>query len=183
MMSRITDPDVQMLATIAGTLKSDYIKDLKSDPWAESPFNWIRQCPSRQRGKIGEQLLAGWCAAKGLDVTRSPDSEADRLIEGRRVEVKFSTRWETGIYKFQQIRDQKYEHLICLGICPFDAHCWVIPKNELRHAQAGLTGQHMGRAGKDTAWLSFSPDSPPQWLNRFGGSLGKAFPVLMGLRS
>jgi hypothetical protein len=92
---QIRDPEVLMLATIAGTLKGDYVREGPDDPWAGSPFAWIRTRPSRQVGKIGEQLVAGWCAAKGLDVTRSSNSEADRVIAGRRVEIKFSTLWET----------------------------------------------------------------------------------------
>jgi hypothetical protein len=54
--------------------------------------------------------VAGWCAAKGLDVTSSRNPEADRVIAGKRVEIKFSTLWESGVYKFQQIRDQDYEY-------------------------------------------------------------------------
>ena len=34
-------------------------------------------------------------------------------------------------YKFQQLRDQNYEFAICLGISPFSAHCWVLPKAEI----------------------------------------------------
>jgi hypothetical protein len=113
---QIKDPEVLMLATIASTLKGDYVREGPDDPWAGSPFAWIRTRPSRQVGKIGEQLVAGWCAAKGLDVTRSSHSEADRVIAGRRVEIKFSTLWESGVYKFQQLRDQDYEFAVCLGI-------------------------------------------------------------------
>lgn len=103
---RITDPDVRLLAAIAAGLKGDYIREAEADPWRDSPFAWIRTVASRQRGKIGEQLVAGWCAAKGLDVLVCRDSQADRVIAGRRVEVKFSTLWASGVYKFQQIRDQ-----------------------------------------------------------------------------
>ena len=59
---------------------------------------------------------------------RSTDSECDRVIEGLRVEIKGSTRWKTRGFKFQQLRDQRYDVAICLGISPFDAHCWTIPK-------------------------------------------------------
>lgn len=83
-MQKIKDPDVLMLASVASTLKGDYMRNASSDPWEGSPFAWIRCCPSRQVGKIGEQLVAGWCAARGLDVTASGDSEADRVVAGRR---------------------------------------------------------------------------------------------------
>ena len=105
--------------------------DRGADPWSASPFEWIRARPSRQVGKIGEQLVAGWSAAKGFDVIRSPDAEADRVIAGKRVEIKFSTLWKSGVFKFQQFRDQRYAFAICLGLAPFDARCWAISKDLL----------------------------------------------------
>lgn len=178
MQYQITDPDVQILASIASALKGDYVGEGRGDPWAGSPFAWIRARPSRQVGKIGEQLVAGWCAAKGLDVTASGDPEADRVIGGRRVEIKFSTLWATGVYKFQQIRDQNYEFAICLGISPFDAHCWVIPKILLRRYVIHHTPQHRGRRGVDTFWLSVDVANPPEWLAPCGGTLAKAYEIM-----
>lgn len=119
MTRRITDPDVALLATLSTSVEADYAPD--DLQWEGSPFVWIKSRPSRQIGAIGEKLVAGWCAARDLDVTRSPDSDADRVIGGRRCEIKFSTRWKSGVYKFQQIRDQDYEFAILLGVCPFDA--------------------------------------------------------------
>jgi len=87
----VTDSEVQILASIATMLRSSYVREGAADPWAGSPFAWIRTLPSRQVGKIGEQLVSGWCAAKGLDVVASPHSEADRIIGRHRVEIKFST--------------------------------------------------------------------------------------------
>ena len=82
----INDPDVVLLATISATLMPDYVNTTE-DPWSASPFSWIKTRPSRQMGAIGEQLVAGRCAAKGLDVTRTGDVEADRVINGKRVEI------------------------------------------------------------------------------------------------
>jgi len=150
-MSRsIRDPEVALLAGIAAALEGDYADD-GPDPWEGSPFAWIKTRPSRQIGAIGEQLVAGWCAAKGFDVTRSPSSEADRVISGQRVEIKFSTLWENGNYTFQQIRDQAYDYLFCLGVSPLDAHAWVLPKPLLAQHVIGHLGQHTGSAGTDTS--------------------------------
>ena len=183
MPNQIEDPDVQLLASIAGTLKGDYIREGSADPWARSPFSWIRTRPSRQVGKIGEQLVAGWCAAKGLDVVSTGDSEADRVIAGRRVEIKFSTLWESGVYKFQQLRDQDYDFAVCLGISPFNAHCWVLSKDILRKHVIGHTPQHTGKGGTDTFWLSFEPVKPPKWIEACGGSLAKAYDILKAWQS
>lgn len=175
----ITDPDVMLLASIAATLMTDYV-DPATDPWAGSPFAWIKTRPSRQVGKIGEQLVAGWAAAKGLDVTRAPNSDADRVINGKLIEIKFSTLWGQGGYKFQQIRDQRYEHAFFLGMSPFTASAWVVPKSVLmeRPFRPGLSPQHGGQAGTDTAWLSFPAIVPPAWLAEFGGTLAAAYELL-----
>lgn len=175
MTDRMGDPKVQLLAAIAATLKQDYIQEGAIDPWADSPFDWIRGLKSRRVGKVGEQLVSGWCAAKGFDVVRSPDADADRIIGGHRMEIKFSTLWESGIYNFQQLRDQNYEYAVCLGISPFDAGCWIVPKTELLQR---LPTQHGGTRGSDTRWLQFPAAAPPAWLAPYGGTLGLAFKVL-----
>lgn len=176
---RIIDPEVQLLAGIAGTLRVDYAdEDLA---WEGSPFAWIKARPSRQVGTIGEKLIAGYLAAKDFDVVKSPDSEADRIISGRRAEIKFSTLWASGSFKFQQLRDQNYAVAICLGVSPFDAHCWAIPKTLIMSnwgKAPGLTSQHGGRQGRDTAWLQVDPAHVPAWLQPHGGSLSRATEVL-----
>ncbi len=147
-MRDIKDSEVRILASISTTLQVDYAADDLA--WVGSPFAWIKTRPSRQVGVIGEKLVAGWLAAKGFDVTRSPDSEADRVVQGARAEIKFSTLWKSGVYKFQQLRDQDYRFVICLGVSPFDAHCWVIPKDVvLVHwgAGDGIESQHGGKKG------------------------------------
>jgi len=180
-MPSISDPEVQILAGIAGALEADYAPQ-GADPWAGSPFAWILSRPSRQKGAIGEQLVAGWCAAKGLDVVRSPDSEADRVINGRRIEVKFSTLWQSGGYKFQQLRDQRYDFAFCLGVSPFDAHAWLLPKSVLLEHVIGHMGQHTGASGTDTAWLGFPADRPYSWMAPYGGTLADAWRALEVLR-
>jgi hypothetical protein len=176
-VTTISDPEVQALAGIAGTIQADYAKPA-DDPWAGSPFEWILGLPSRTKGAVGEMLVAGWCAAKGFDVIRSPNSQADRIIEGHRIEIKFSTLWKTGVYKFQQIRDQDYDYCFCLGVSPFDAHAWLLSKATLYEHVIGHMGQHTGAAGTDTAWLSVEAAAPLDWLAASGGRLADVHRLL-----
>ena len=60
------DTDLETLFSIAKALKSSYVRDEAEDPWANSPFAWIKTRPSRQVGKIGEQLVAEWCRQKRI---------------------------------------------------------------------------------------------------------------------
>ena len=183
----IADPEVQLLAALADGLKGEYQTE-EDLSWSRSPFGWIRGQPSRRKGAIGEKLVAGWCAARDINVLRSPDAEADRIFEGFRTEIKFSTLWANRSYKFQQIRDQDYQLLVCLGVSPFAAHAWVFEKEFLvsnTGELAGLSHQHGGAEGRDTAWLSVSPAEVHSWMDDFGGDLGTAMRrlrTLVGLR-
>jgi hypothetical protein len=171
MTHKIVDPDVQILAALSGTLAPDYAR-AADDPWVGSPFEWILKLPSRTKGAIGEALVAGWAAAKGYDVLRSPNSDADRIINGHRIEIKMSSLWESGEFKFQQIRDQDYDYCLCIGISPFDAQAWLLPKPLLRERVIGHMGQHTGAQGTDTAWLGFPANSPYDWMEPYGERLG-----------
>ena len=176
----ITDPDVKMLADIATSLESKYVPDKSA--WQDSPFNWLKQdIASRTVGTVFEQLAEKWLAMKGFNVSKAPNSDADRVVDGLLVEIKGSTLWRGGNFKFQQLRDQEYDIVICLGILPFDARCWVIPKQVLMAFPKGVTPQHGGQDGRDTAWLSFPADAPPTWMNQWGGRLSEAHSTLRRL--
>jgi hypothetical protein len=175
----MTNSDFDLFANAANFIKGDLEKEYAA--WKDSPFEWVLRLPAGTKGKLGKQLVNQWCALKGLAVDKSPDSDADLLINGHRVEVKFSTLWKTGIYRFQQIRDQNYEYSICLGISPFDAHCWVISKVILKNYVIGHMGQHTGSGSQETAWISVDPQYPPEWMVPYGGTLEKAFSVLKAL--
>lgn len=167
---RISDPEVHLLAGLATTLEPDYRPD--NSAWTGSPFGWIKtSLPSKTVGAVGEALVAGWSAAKGFDVTKTGNSDADRIINGHRIEIKFSTLWKSGGYKFQQIRDQRYDYCFCLGVSPFDAHAWLIPKSVLLERVIGHMGQHTGSGASDTAWLGFPADKPYEWMKEHGGRL------------
>lgn len=170
----VTDPEVKLLVALADGLKDEYPMEPESS-WLQSPFGWIRERSPRSKGAIGEKLVAGWCAARDINVLRSPDREADRIVEGFRTEIKFSTAWPD--YRFQQIRDQDYQLLVCLGVSPFTAHAWVFEKEFLISNTGllpGLRRQHGGQEGRDTAWLQVSPGNVHPWMKPFGGELGTA---------
>jgi len=103
-MHEIRDPEVRILAAISAQLEGDY--KAVEDTWKGPPFAWIMKHPSRRKGAIAERLVAGWLASRGFNVTRSGGAESDRCVEGHLTEIKFSTLWKSGSYKFQQFRDQ-----------------------------------------------------------------------------
>jgi hypothetical protein len=173
--SLLEDAGFKVLAAVSASLRDELVVEGAIDPWEGSPFAWIKALPSRTKGMIGERLVANWCAGMGLDVQRSPNSDADRMIAGRRIEIKFSTLWKSGGYTFQQLRNQDYEYAILLGISPDSASCWVLPKDV---ALRMSTPQHGGASGTDTRWISFRANNPPDWIAPFGGTLSEAYSVL-----
>lgn len=182
MTRQIQDTEVMRLVEIANKLEYRYVDD--SAMWDGSPFEWVRGgLSSRRKGVVFEELVSEWCVEKGLRVTKSPDSDADRIIAGARSEIKGSTLWKGGTYRFQQIRDQDYQVLVCLGLSPYDAHCWVIPKKDVMElwACATITSQHRGAGGSDTAWIAVNPANPPDWIRPYGGTLTAGFAQLQSL--
>ena len=173
------DVEFEQFAAAANVIRPEFFRD--DSAWVGSPFEWILYLPSGSKGALGKRLVSQWCALKGLSVDRSPDSDADILINGHRVEIKFSTLWKEGIYTFQQLRDQDYEYCVCLGVSPQEVHCWVLRKAILMEYVIGHMGQHTGAAGQETAWFSVDPKKPPEWLTKFGGTLAQAFVVLKSL--
>ena len=159
----------KQLVDIAEELKSDYADQVAT--WENSPFQWIKGgISSRQKGQIGEIIVNRFLTLKGFTVGKSPDSDADLIVNDKRVEVKLSTLWSGGIYKFQQIRDQSYDLLFCLGLSPSDAHAWVAQKSDIIWTE--MAHQHGGARGSDTWWISFEPpNSPHSWMRPQNGDL------------
>lgn len=138
--------------------------------WVGSPFEWLLELPSRTRGAAGEELLAQWLTEGGAVVERPKNSDFDRLVNGRRVEVKMSTLWRSGMFRFQQLRDQDYDDVALLGIAPFEVYLWWLPKAV---AWGASLPQHTGSTGADTRWLEVSPEAPPAALRCRGGLLAE----------
>lgn len=146
--------------------------------WEGSPFEWIANARPATAGAIGVAIVSEWARSIGFRVGKSRDKEADMTIESKRAEVKLSTAWASGEYKFQQLRDQNYDFAVCLGLSPRSSHCWVIPKKDLMRLwkkDGEIRGQHCGgnRDG-DTAWLSVHPATPQPWILKYGGSMEDA---------
>lgn len=181
MGSRPGDPAYEEFLEISEELRTEYAKD---DRWVNSPFKWIKTQPSSRIGSIAEQLVASWLQSQGLSVEASGGSDSDRLVEGEPVEIKSSTLWAKGFFKFQQIRDQNYRVLICVGLSPEELHAWAFPKDLLMKLwdEGEIGPQHAGQAGSDTAWLQITPNPvEPEWVQEWGGSLPETYEVLLEL--
>ena len=161
-----------MFVTTSSALR-DELEDT-NDLWDNSPFEWAIKLPPRKKGKLGGKLVASWLASKDLNINTSKDSSETITINEHKVAIKFSTLWTNGIYKFQQIRNTGYEFVLCLGISPFDVHCWIF---ERKYALEHATKQHKGGA-KSEYWMTIDPKNPPEWAINHGGTLSEAYKLL-----
>lgn len=168
----IFDSQYLMLAASITHLQAELEK---SDEWNESPFEWILHLPPRQKGMIGRNLVISWCKNNNLLIDKPKDSGESLVINGYKVAIKFSTRWASGIYKFQQIRKDDSDYVLCFGISPKEPHCWILERDyAIDHAES----QH-----KSEYWISFKPEKPEEWLKGHGGSLDEAYQVLKNLKN
>lgn len=166
----MSQKDYELVSEISGKLKK--LARPAGISWKGSPFEWIKLEPSSsRRGKIGAELVSEWCMLRRFEVKPSLNSHSDRRINGFRIEIKFSTLWGTGHYRFQQIRNQDYDYMFCLGISPKAIHAWFIPKSVLLSKVIGHTGQHSGKGAKETAMLHFPVKDAPVWMKKYGGTL------------
>lgn len=169
-IQEIFSSDFQKLVSAASHLQKQL--EEKSDFWKDSPLEWIQQSPARKKGKLARELIISWLLDEKIESTKGGDTSETIVIDKKRFAIKFSTLWTTQIYKFQQIRNSGYEYLICLGISPYDAHCWVIPKNI-----AIKNGQLQHKGGSEY-WISVDPREIPDWMTKYGGSLSFAKTVI-----
>jgi 16S rRNA G966 N2-methylase RsmD len=172
--------DFIMLAATANYLQKDLDKKLEDDVdlWKNSPFEWILKLPPSRKGKLGSDLIASWLASKGLHIETTKEATKSMIINRRKISLKFSTLWVNGIYKFQQIRSSGYDFVLCFGISPFAAHCWVF---ERKHALKNATKQHKGGA-KSEYWITIDPNDPKEWTKGFGGTLDQAYQIIKKIK-
>jgi hypothetical protein len=143
--------------------------------WEGSPFEWILAVPPGTRGKVGRQLVAAWAKKSGFPVRMvTEDKQLYLQIGGQLVQVKMSTLWKSGIYRFQQIRDKDYDYCLCLGISPRDVHVWLLPKEALDLHVIGQLGQHTGADSLETYWFDAGPGAVQPWLEPYGNQLSDA---------
>jgi hypothetical protein len=91
--------------------------------------------------------------------------------------------WNAEEWKFQQVRDTKFDFLFCLGLYPDSASAWLIPKAELYlngelQDREGWGRQHGGKTGKEDSWLIVPTNKVPKWLGEFGGAISNIPKVL-----
>jgi len=164
------------LARMASYLEKELVDEV--NPWENSAFEWILSLPPRKKGKLGGSLVRSWLESNGMHSESAKDSSEKLQINGLNFAIKFSTLWANDVYKFQQIRPTGYDYVICLGISPFQAHCWVL---ERKYVLKNAKPQH--KSGKIADyWIEIDPSQLKDWIKDNGGTLAQAYSILKNIK-
>jgi hypothetical protein len=154
------DPDQAQaaLAGLAADLSGDFTEP--ADDWDDSPYLWLKQLPPVSRGRAAAALLHRWCQHLGIPATANPKAPTELSTPAGTVQVKSSTLWSAGEYRFQAVRPGHHTHLALLGISPHRAHLWVLP--------SGLALAHRDNVRGDAGWITLTPTRPAAWTHPYG---------------
>lgn len=91
-----------------------------ADPYINSPFKPLKSLASRTKGAAFERITSDILTTQGHEVMAPLSSEYDRLVDGKRVEIKGSFLWGNyGYFRWQQIRaNQEYDYILFLSFFP-----------------------------------------------------------------
>lgn len=150
--------------------------------WDDSPYGWLLGQPSGRKGAIARKLVTQWASLyeiylKSYGIDNQRFLRSDNAI----FQVKSSTMWEAGRYRFQQFRKGPYDHVILLGIAPREINIWVVPVGVIETHVIGSHGQHTGAGASETDWYEVDPNSVSPWLTEWGGTPEAAGRILRQL--
>ena len=131
--------------------------------WHGSMYEWILSLPPATKGKIGRDLVARLCQ-EHLEMSVRKN-KTFLIVNKKKISVKFSMLWESGIYNFEQLKED-CDYFFLLGISPSDVHAWVIPSK--LHDEFDI--QHSSKS----KWLPIKPNDRTTWpdyLKKAGGQL------------
>lgn len=120
------------------------------------PFDCL---PSSTKGRVVSNYAQAILSLY-FDVSTALNKKHDFILNSSKIEFKSSRIWNTGEYKFQQIRSQGWDYLIAIGIynlSPDVLHWYACTYQE---AIAISDGQHGGNKS-NIKWLpSIQPGKP-----------------------
>ena len=98
----------------------DLVDSVSNDPYTNSKFKILKDLSSKKKGSLFEKLYTEYKLSQGVTVTKPSNSDHDRIVDGKKVEIKGSFLWgESNTFRWQQIRtSQDYELIVFIAIYP-----------------------------------------------------------------
>ena len=81
-----------------------------------------------KKGKLDGNCCFPGSREKEYQPVNSKTLDGNIVINGHAIAIRFSTLASNGLYIFQQIQEEGYDYLLCFGISPNEAHCWVFDR-------------------------------------------------------
>lgn len=149
--------------------------------YENTPFEQLQKLSSRTKGAYFEKIVEEFLQKQGYIVNLpSRTSDYDRIVNGKRVEIKGSFLWGDGTngFRWQQIRPhQQYDYIFFLAVYPscmklfFSAKCdvidFVLQKDANGHY---IHNQHGGKTvNSGTFFLQGFPEDF-HFFRQFGNS-------------
>lgn len=153
----------QAMLALAGALESKFRP--AEDPWAASPYAWLKNLPSVSRARAATALVAAW--ATHTDAALAPTRRRGGrglLLGPHETVVKVSTQWSDGSLVFQGLTAGPHERVALLGVRPHTVNLWLLPSDvavEMADPRGWLTIPAAGAEEHHT-------------LHRYGGPLEQA---------
>jgi hypothetical protein len=98
----------------------DALEEKNNDPYKDSAFKVYKDMSSKKKGKYFELIVEEYFKKNGYEVKKASSSDHDRIINGKKVEIKGSLLWGEGThFRWQQIRtNQDYDVVCFVAIYP-----------------------------------------------------------------
>ena len=161
---------------------SDILEKRQKDPYCDSPFLPLKQLSSKSKGANFEMLVEQYLSDRNHNVSKAIDehgkatSQYDRMINGKRVEIKGSFLWGEGThFRWQQIRvNQDYDIVCFLAVYPDKVELYGATKEECKqHLEVQnekgewIYNQHGGKeVNSGTFFIDGFPKDFP-WFRKF----------------
>ena len=158
-------------------LETDVFQELldahSKDPYAHSRFKMLKDLSSKKKGALFEKLYSEYKLSQGVSVTKPSNSNHDRIVGGKKVEIKGSFLWGEGThFRWQQIRpSQDYEIIVFVAIYPDRVEFYQADKETARTHLEVQDSQgnwiHNQHGGKTTNSGCFFIDGLPENFSWF----------------
>src|SRR5574343_98228 len=143
-------------------LETDTYSSWKNDVslfWKDSLFEHLKNKSSRCKGSESEKLMKEIFKSKGFEVKKRKHSDHDFCVNGYEIELKMSTCWaeKPDAFRWQQIRKQRYDYILFLGVNPNKLYLWGMSKQAIidNIFDRDEFRQHGGRTGNhENYWIS-----------------------------
>ena len=157
------------------TTHTKALAEIEKCHYRNSAFQIYKHMSSKKKGAAFEAIVQEYCTQLGYTVTKPENSDHDRIINGKKVEIKGSMLWSgtNTHFRWQQLRPaQDYDVVVFLAIFPDRIEFYGATKDDVKNNlevqnENGewLYNQHGGKkVNSGTFFLDSIGTNIPDWF-------------------